>query len=891
MKTIQKIFLFLFGPSAFKMGLVVMAIFLYLSGRFYHSRDKGEYQGATKVLNILHEKSTDLRMVARGEKKVSDKVALVVVDELSLEKLGRWPWSRDKIALMIDTLVKDGAKVIGFDAVFAEADKNQSLSILDKIQKAGPLSPEVEDLIKAEISTADKDAVLADAIKRNAAHLVMGAYWDGRLDDNEPYQELCTDLVEQSTAEYSNLDNDAQPVILIDKFSYELSDGIRDALKQITDGVGEQSAEEAKAKGATEVEVKNASHLAKLKYCDTWLSENDPFKATLQEAWPQIQESDKKLANQSFDDFVNFIQTLGIKNNLVYRTGRWWMNIPALAKESQFTGYFNAFLDDDGTIRHSNLVVRYAGKLIPSMALKSVMVATNRGLQATLDSNDFDETKKNITELGLTNTETGEVEEVIPVDSRGRLTVNYAGPRYSFPHLSVGELLNGRETVKFTQRVDGVDREIEVKRSEFIKDKIFLFGATATGIFDLRVTPFDENFPGLETHANIVENLLNKSYVVPMKNEPLYMDMSLATLGIFLSLVLSYLGAALGLLITFATLAVLYFGDKFFLFGQGTVVAIVLPLALTASVYVAVTFYKYLTEERKKKAIRGTFAKYVSPAVVDEILKNPSNVELGGKKQRMTVLFSDVRGFTTISEKLDPQVLSSVLNAYLTPMTKLVFDNKGTLDKYMGDAIMAFFGAPISYADHAKMACRCALQMMEKLKVIEKEFTEKKLPMIDIGIGVNTGEMSVGNMGSDIVRSYTVMGDSVNLGSRLEGINKEYGTHIVISEFTYGDVKNDFVCRELDWVRVKGKNLPVKIFELISEKPLSEKMQESIAHFNAGFLAYHEQLWDKAIESFTKTLNLNPNDEPAKLYIERCTDYLKEPPGADWDGVFEMKTK
>ncbi|MCB0394406.1 MAG: adenylate/guanylate cyclase domain-containing protein, partial [Bdellovibrionales bacterium] len=286
-----------------------------------------------------------------------------------------------------------------------------------------------------------------------------------------------------------------------------------------------------------------------------------------------------------------------------------------------------------------------------------------------------------------------------------------------------------------------------------------------------------------------------------------------------------------------------------------------------------------------------TFEKYVSPSVVNEILKDPENLQLGGKKERMSVLFSDIRSFTTISEKLDPKVLGDFLNEYLTPMTHLVFQNRGTLDKYMGDAVMAFFGAPINYPEHAKMACKTALAMIQKLDELNIEFEKKGYPKIAIGVGVNTGEMSVGNMGSDIVRSYTVMGDAVNLGSRLEGINKEYGTQIIISEFTFGDVKNDFITREVDWVRVKGKLEPVRIFELIGEKVSSSDQAQVIELFKDGFTRYHDRNFNEALNLFEKALSIDPKDAPSQLYLKRCSNYADTPPPTDWDGVFEMKTK
>ena len=286
-----------------------------------------------------------------------------------------------------------------------------------------------------------------------------------------------------------------------------------------------------------------------------------------------------------------------------------------------------------------------------------------------------------------------------------------------------------------------------------MKDKIFIIGATALGIYDLRVTPFQKNYPGAETHANVVSDLLTRTFMRPWDEERSKMPLMILLIGAVLSLTLAQLGAVGGLMLTTLFLVVLWFVDKFYLFDHGIVVMIFWPFAMVGSVFVAMNFYRYMTEERGKKELRQTFAKYVSPAIVEEILSDPKNIELGGRKVNLTVFFSDVRGFTTISEKLDPRALSDLLNSYLTPMTDLVFKNQGTLDKYMGDAVMAFFGAPIPYHDHAKHACRCALQSLKKLFELQKEFEKKGLPSIDIGIGLNTGEVSVGNMGSQTVRS------------------------------------------------------------------------------------------------------------------------------------------
>jgi adenylate cyclase len=257
----------------------------------------------------------------------------------------------------------------------------------------------------------------------------------------------------------------------------------------------------------------------------------------------------------------------------------------------------------------------------------------------------------------------------------------------------------------------------------------------------------------------------------------------------------------------------------------------------------------------------------------------------------MSVFFSDVRGFTTISEKLEPQALSDVLNKYLTPMTEIVFKNRGTLDKYMGDAIMAFFGAPIHFPDHADAACLCALESLKKLSEIQKEFEKEGLPHIDIGIGINTSDMSVGNMGSDTVRSYTVMGDAVNLGSRLEGITKEYGVRIVISEFTKKQLTRNFITRELDWVKVKGKTKPVVIHELLGVDRVEDQISSLLAAYNEAYEHYRAQNFSAALEGFKKALLIVPQDGPSQVFLERCEYFMNNPPPSDWDGVYTMNTK
>ena len=321
---------------------------------------------------------------------------------------------------------------------------------------------------------------------------------------------------------------------------------------------------------------------------------------------------------------------------------------------------------------------------------------------------------------------------------------------------------------------------------------------------------------------------------------------------------------------------------------------LIYPVLTMIAVYLGISIYRYITEEREKKKIKGAFQYYLTASVINEMLKDPTKLKLGGDKKDLSVLFSDIRGFTSISEKLTPEALVQLLNEYLTAMTNVVFHYDGLLDKYMGDAIMAVFGAPLDQPDHPVRACRTALGMMAELKILQEKWREEGRPIINIGVGVNTGDMVVGNMGSEMRFDYTVMGDAVNLGSRLEGINKEYGTNIVISEYTHEKVKDVFLFRELDSVRVKGKNQPVTIYELIGykdDKDYSEKWGNAVRLFEEGLTKYKQGLWDEAIECFGKVMEIRPSDPPSLLYIERSRTLKENPPAEPWDGVYTMTKK
>lgn len=991
------------------LGVIVTIIFFFISKNYYKQLEKfDDIENQESYVNDIFLKSIDWRFKSRGTKPVSDQIVIVTVDDQSLEYVGWWPWPRSKMGQIIENLVLDGVKVIGFDAIFSEADKNSALPALKRVSNTllqnGVENPKIDDFLKSELETADSDSKFAAIIKQYSKHIVLGTFFDDITQQKTNWSDICHNIIFENSPnghyllnEKSNMSTLENPQGVI-QLPQELNVGIlthiqelemlevanwlsqnpeaNKTIEKLTRDFGAQMPEGSNLtdllyivltnktdylneifgsslraqkyvdKLTESIGLRNVTQMKKnitkssFDYCERFLTSKDElineklyqdasysidFKTvSLKELWNSTNKESSDSKNTEKLDFDSWLQKL--KNeypkNIVNTITSWNLNIPIITEASQSTSYFNANIDPDGVIRHAMLLVRSGTHYFASLALRTFLQSHQDevGLQIKLNEENLSLNTsgiKYIQEINLINKE-GDPLLSIPTDRRGRLLINYSGPYESFPYVPAYQILHNDEMIDVRQ--NGVVHQVNAK--EYLKDKTILIGFTAIGIYDLRVTPFSENTAGVETHANTLNNLIteyeksqikyqaaqkNQKPVIPTEissrlgflksfpQEKNLIPLGVLIFGFIFSWLLTHLSSLYGLLITFMGIIGLWFFDKLFVFGQSYVVNILIPILHTISTFVAISFYKYFTEERKKRELKGTFEKYVSPSIVNEILKDPENINLGGKKMDLTVMFSDVRGFTTISEKLDPSALSDLLNSYLTPMTEIVFQTKGTLDKYMGDAIMAFWGAPIHFDDHANWACRCALKSLEKLKELQAQYRTKGLPEIDIGIGLNTGEMSVGNMGSETVRSYTIMGDSVNLGSRLEGINKQYGTRIIISEFTRKAISDQFITREMDWVRVKGKKLPVRIFELITEiktgQDLNSDLQKILELWNLAFENYHKKDFQKALENFKKCLEVWPEDSASLLYIERCQEYTQEPPPEDWDGVFEMKSK
>ncbi|HUH65788.1 MAG TPA: adenylate/guanylate cyclase domain-containing protein, partial [Syntrophales bacterium] len=535
-------------------------------------------------------------------------------------------------------------------------------------------------------------------------------------------------------------------------------------------------------------------------------------------------------------------------------------NLKLLSDSAENSGYFNAFPDSDGTIRWSPLAIKFEDNYYLPLSLSLLVQYL-----------DWPQISLNMAKFGIEGIKIGDI--TIPTDETGRMLVNYYGPGRTFQHYSAADIIKGKLP------------------PDTFKDRIVIVGATAIGIYDLRVTPFSSAYPGVEIHATAIDNILHGNYLHRSSGTALLDICLIIVFGLIIGIVVPRVSAVRGMFLALAVVAAFVIVNAFIFSRYNLWLNVVYPVFTMVLIYLAITVYRYITEEREKKKIRGAFQYYLTASVINEMLKDPTKLKLGGDKKDLTVLFSDIRGFTTISESLTPEDLVRLLNEYLTAMTNQVFKYDGLLDKYMGDAIMAVYGAPLDQPDHALRACRTALGMMEELKRLQAKWKEEGKPPLNIGIGINSGDMVVGNMGSDMRFDYTVMGDMVNLGSRLEGINKEYGTNIVISEYTYAAVKDTLYCRELDSVRVKGKKLPVKIYELVGDRKDAEAWQKAASPFEEGLAKYRQRQWDGAIASFRKVLEVRPDDAPAKLYIDRCEELKKHPPEGAWDGVFTMTRK
>lgn len=716
------------------------------------------------LTEFIELKFYDLKFLYRGERPPAPEVVIVAIDDESVKRVGRWPWSREVMAQLLGSIKEYDPRVVGLDIIFAERQETAALTALQRLRRDLPqqqaASPELLNIIKREERRADVDRKLAQVIGEGPP-TVLGFFFvgvGGKTKTLDLGQPLGPKVIQASTYNMVRwLDQKSQRVPIM---------------------------------GADGVET----------------------------------------------------------------------NLPEITKAAAGGGYFNMVPDPDGTVRWLPMALSYGPDIFAPLTLVTLQHYREKVPLGIA-----------LSQLGVKGIRLGR--ERIPVDRFGRMFINYLGPPGTFPTYSAVQVLEG------------------TLPREALQDKLVLVGATAVGIFDLRVTPFSGICPGLEIQATVVDNILRRDFIRLPANTTVTTIATVLALAIIFGFLLprfSPVGAiAVTLLAAQGYLALNYLAFR----NYGLQLEVFYPLLEVAGVYTGITLQRFLVEERERVRLKKAFQSYVAPEVVNQIIKHPENLRLGGERRELSILFSDIRGFTSLSETLDPEDLVAVLHEFLNPMSEIIVKHGGTIDKYIGDAIMALFGAPLDQPDHSRRACRTALEMVQRLKALDQDWLERGRPSLRVGIGINSGLVSVGNMGSSRLFDYTAIGDNVNLASRLEGLNKYYGTEILVSAATAQHLKNGFYFREVDLVRVKGKKHPIAIYEILGEGAPEEKLARFLELYSKGLTLFRERQFAQAQKALEEALRLKPQDALCGHYFSWTEKFLETPPGPEWDGITTMVEK
>ena len=560
-------------------------------------------------------------------------------------------------------------------------------------------------------------------------------------------------------------------------------------------------------------------------------------------------------------------------------------NLDNLEEASAGNGSFNLIPDQDSVIRRTSMLFRYKDDFYPSLGMEALRIALGASTYIVKSSGASQETSFGA-HTGINNIKLGNY--IIPTTAQGEMWIHYTE---DVPERSLS-----------AWRVFAEDYD-----PSLVEGNIIFVGTSAAGLKDLRVTPLNPVAPGVEVHLQLVEQILLEHFLQRPDWAQGVEFVYLFIFGLILIFLIEKLGALSGAIVTASGIGIAV-GVSWQLYTKSLwLLDPVLPSMVILTLYLTGTMISYMREESEKRQVRGAFSQYLSPALVEQLAEEPDRLKLGGETRDMTFLFCDIRGFTPISEsfKGDPQGLTSLINRFLTPMTNVILDRQGTIDKYMGDCIMAFWNAPLDVADHPQHACGSALEMLRQLTDLnaerEAESKEAGTPFlpINVGIGINSGDCVVGNMGSDQRFDYSVLGDPVNLAARLEGQSKNYGVLIVLGANTYNDVKSEgYACLELDLIAVKGKSEAVKIYCLLGEHEMAEEewFKKLAADHATMIECYRNQEWDNAMAAI-RTCTAQLREEVGNLivlydlYMQRIDEYMANPPSAEWDGVFVATSK
>ena len=716
------------------------------------------------MLQRLDDFIYDTRLTATMPMTLDDRIVIVDIDEKSLSEVGRWPWSRNKLAKLVDNLFDQQAALVAFDVVFAEADGSSGLGQLNELARTDfKDQPAFAERMRQLQPSLDYDGVFAKSLQ-------------------------------------------GRPVVM----GYYLS-----------------SDQDARASGVLPA--------------------------------PVLTQAD----------------TLGRQVTATLWTG-YGSNIETLATAAPLAGHFNPVIDTDGVVRALPLLAEYKGEYYESLSLAVFRLLTGMPNVSVAFSNEsyLSRNKQGLDRVLLKQ---GEKTLGIPVDDRVTTLVPYRGRAGknggSYHYVSAADVLKNKLPV------------------DSIKGKIILVGTTAPGLLDLRVTPVSETYPGVEIHANLISGLLDGQIRVQPDFSVGYDVAMLVLAGLLLAIGLPLLSAVRAVMLSVFVIGGLVAANFALYFTEGWVLPLAGALVMAVTAFTLNMSYGYFVESRSKRELANLFGTYVPPELVDEMVKDPDHYSMKAVNRELTVMFCDMRGFTKMSETMEPVQLQELLTGVFTRLTALIRANRGTIDKYMGDCVMAFWGAPVESPQHAHLAVKSAMEMAHAVREINRDHRERGLPEIDIGIGLNTGSMCVGDMGSNIRRAYTVIGDAVNLGARLEGLSKAYGVDIVVSEATKNQT-TDVAWQELDRVRVKGKEQAVAIFWPVA--PMLRIAEETVSELKlwAVFMkAYRAQNWDQADVMLLNLMRMNAKKYLYLLYAERVASMRLLPFDPEWDGATNFETK
>ncbi|MFT4241420.1 MAG: adenylate/guanylate cyclase domain-containing protein [Acidovorax sp.] len=670
------------------------------------------------VLEHLDNIIYDTRLRATMPRTLDERIVIVDIDEKSLERVGHWPWGRDRLATLVGELFdRQQAAVVGFDVIFAEPDGSSGLANLQQLAQ-GPLKDQAafKEQLARLAPSLDHDARFARALQGRPA--VLGYYFTG--DDRE-----------------------------------------------------------GRTKGVLPTPALRPERLRGV-----------PVRTT---SW-----------------------------------SGYGSNIEELARAVPTAGFFNPVTDEDGVVRSLPLLAQYQGQYYESLALAMYRTLLGQpeilpGFASPAPEAPFDVLDS------IVLRHDGRMRQKIPVDDRAATLIPFRGPgdagAGSFRYLSASDVLEGKLP------------------PGSLNGQLVLVGSTAPGLMDLRVTPVGQTYPGVETHANVLSALLDGNSIVRPDYAAGFDAAQLLGSGILLALVLPGLPAVTAVLFSLGAVAALAGVNLWLYLAYGLALPLATALVMVLCAFALNMIHGYFVESRAKRELAAQFATYVPPELVAEMLQQPERYSMQADNRELTVMFCDMRGFTAMSERMEPLQLQALLNGVFSRLTQIIRGHRGTIDKYMGDCVMAFWGAPVPTPDHAALAVQAALDMAQAVEQINQSHRERGLPEIGVGIGLNTGTMCVGDMGSDIRRSYTVIGDAVNLGSRLEGLSKYYGVRTVASETTQAQAPR-FAWQELDRVRVKGKAQAVTIYTpIVPLDALDAAQAEAISTWQRFVRAYRAQDW------------------------------------------------